>query len=189
MLMRLLALVCFVVLALSACSPPSNTTKQEAQKAEKWPPADYDRFAARPPMSVGAELQDPWTLAIDAERWSYRMGLAIEGLGGVPPAELEGAKPDDLLARAHLGQRNAAIRLLILQKTACGPSMVARAGDCSAFSAPQWVAEAASNAARPSNDELMQRNIWFNQYAEPFILPACAAGAKRMNDPNFCNVE
>ena len=184
MIMNRLAIA--VLLLLAACAP-SKDKATVAQPAEKWPPKDYHAFAARPPMSVGAELQDPWTLAIDAERWSYRMGRAIEILGQTPPPELT-PTPDDLLARAHTGQRSAAIRLVRLQQLACSKG-VAKPVDCTAFSPPPWVTGATAPTPVPSNDELMERNIWFSSNAEPFILPVCARAPHNPGGADPCAVE
>jgi hypothetical protein len=179
---------CILVLALAACSPSSNSGQQNAGKSGKWPPADYGKYAARPPMSVGAELQDPWTLAIDAERWSYRIGRAIELLGAQPEAELPPARPDDLLVRAHVGLRNAAIRLQQLVPLACGKG-IPKPADCQAFHPQPWMLQAAAPSPVPPVDELMQRNIWFSSGAEQFIMPVCARATVPAGEPNPCAAE
>lgn len=186
--MKLPAVLCLLLVALSACSPSSNSGQQGAAQSGKWPPADYQKYAARPPMSVGAELQDPWTLAIDAERWSYRIGKAIEVVGDQPTPELPPARPDDLLVRAHVGQRNAATRLLQLVQLACTRS-IARPVDCSAFHPPAWVTSAQAPSPVPPVDELMQRNIWFSSGAEQFILSACARAKVPVGEQDPCAVE
>ena len=187
--MRVAAAIVASVLSLSACSP-SSSAKSETPTAEKWPPKDYAAFAARPPMSVGAELEDSWNLAIDAERWAYRIGRALEALGEkLPPDIREPISGDDTLIRAHYGLRTAALRLARLQQTACGASPVATPADCSAFSTPAWFRAAATDTVLPSKDELLQRNLWFHGHAEQFVLPACAKGQALSHDQNFCATE
>lgn len=187
--MRVLAAIAATVLALCACSPSSDS-KSETRTAEKWPPKDYTAFAARPPMSVGAELEDTWTLTIDSERWSYRIGRGLEGLGAPLPDDVQGAGfGDEMLVRAHLAQRNASIRLALLQQAACGPKHVATPADCAAFAPPAWFSAAATETVLPPKDELLQRNHWFYEHADQFVLPACAKGQELSNNPDFCTAE
>jgi hypothetical protein len=186
--MKLPAVLCLSIAVLTACSPSSNSGQQQEAQSGKWPPADYKKFESRPPMSVGAELQDPWTLAIDAERWSYRIGKAIEVVGDQPAPELPPARPDDLLVRAHVGQRNAATRLLQLVQLACTRS-IAKPADCSGFHPPAWVTSAQAPSPVPPVDELMQRNIWFTSGAEQFILTACARATVPAGEQGPCTAE
>ncbi|MEQ1755639.1 MAG: hypothetical protein ABL973_16080 [Micropepsaceae bacterium] len=188
--MKAFSVLVACLIALGACSPPSGTKTSAKAEPETWPPPDYVAFAARPPMSVGAELDDNWALAIDAERWSYRIGRALEALGeDLPPELQETAVGEILLIRAHLGLRNSAIRLARLRQVACGAKHVATPADCSAFSTPPWFNAAASETALPPKNELLMRNHWFYEHADQFVLPACAKGQQLSNDPNFCTAE
>lgn len=141
-------------------------------------------------MSVGAELEDAWTLAIDAERWSYRIGRAIESLGATPSPELEvSAEGDEMLVRAHTALTNAGTRLSQLKALACGATPVAKPEDCASFVAPFWAKQGTSFSLLPQKDDLLARNQWLHQHAEQFVLPACAKAATRFNDPSYCNAE
>lgn len=178
------ALLAVLLLFAAACSPARPTDPRAA--AGTWPPKDYAEFAARPPMSVGAELDDDWTMAIEAERWSYQIGVALVALGGTPPAEL-GAPPTNLPERTLRGLRNAAKRLSVLQAVSCGQQKIAKADDCVAFAEPEWFAK--PDPSIPSKDELQARLQWFQMNAEQFILPACEVAIKRTGDERYCAVE
>lgn len=188
--MRSVTAVFIVTTALAACGPSSNQTAKSEPQSGKWPPSDYAKFSERPPMSVGAELEDTWTLAIDAERWSYRVGRAIEALGAAPTPERDPvAKGDEMLVRAHTALNNAATRLIQLQSLACGSARVAKPEDCAAFVPPPWMKQNASPSILPPKDDLLARNQWLYQHAEQFVLPACAVAVQRFSEPNFCNAE
>jgi hypothetical protein len=169
--------------SLAACSPNSSDPRAAAGK---WPPADYAAFTARPPMSVGAELEDPWTMAIEAERWSYQIGVAIVAAGGTPP-ENTSTPPatSDYLPRATRGLRNAGIRLTALHRRTCGIPAIAKAQDCAAFAPPTPIAEGSSL----SKDEVLSRLQWFEANALQFVLPACAIAIGRTGDKRYCAVE
>ena len=172
-----------LLLALAACSPSTPTDPRAVAGA--WPPKDFKDFTARPPRSVGAELDDPWNMAIDAERWSYLIGIAIVAAGGTPPMESEGANPTAYLDRTATGLHDAATRLIALHALTCGSPPIAKAEDCTAFSSPLW-----ANAIAPaSKDELQARLQWLESNAYRFTLPACAVAIKRTGDDRYCAVE
>lgn len=180
-----------VVAALSAaaCSPSNEAADQRAA-AGVWPPQDFAAFEARPPMSVGAELQDPWTLAINAERWSYVIGRAIVGVGAVPLKGAETPPDPDYVTRADRAFVNAAARLVALQRLVCARTQIAKQEDCAAFTPPPpWARAPQSKDARPTTDDLMSRDLWLNEHAPPFVQPACEQGAKRFHDERFCVAE
>lgn len=186
--MRCLIAICLV--AVTACSPSSQDSSKSQSHSGKWPPPDYAKFAERPPMSVGAELEDAWTLAIDAERWSYRIGRAIESLGATPIQEQDAAaKGDEMLVRAHAALTNAGTRLSQLKALACGTTPVAKSEDCASFVAPPWTKQETNINLLPPKDDLLARNQWLYQHAEQFVLPACEKAATRFNDPSYCNAE
>ena len=177
---RIVAVI-LAVSALGACSEPAAPRAD----AGTWPPPDYDDFTARPPMSVGAELEDEWNMAISAERWSYLIGVAIIAAGGAPPPESTAQAAPAHLARTAQGLHEAAERLIVLRNLTCGNPPIAKSADCAAFAPPHW-----TNAAAPaSKDELLQRLQWFESHAYQFVHPACAIAIKRTGDQFFCAAE
>lgn len=171
-----------VFAALAACSPSEPSDPRQA--AGTWPPKDYNDFAARPPMSVGRELEDDWTMAIEAERWSYIIGVAIVAAGGTPPPDADTAA-SAFEGRTANGLREAAQRLIVLHGLTCRTHAIAKSADCTSFTAPTW----AHNMAPASKDELQARLQWFESHAYQFVHPACAVAIKRTGDQNFCTAE
>ena len=167
---------------LAACSPSEPSDPRSAAGA--WPPKDYSEFAARPPMSVGRELEDDWTMAIEAERWSYLIGVAIVAAGGTPPPDVETAA-SAFEGRTANGLRDAAQRLVVLYDLTCRAHAIAKQADCVSFASPSW----AASAAPVAKDELQARLQWFESHAYKFVQPACAAAIKRTGDAQFCSVE
>lgn len=173
------------ITALTACSP-AEPTNEPRTAAGTWPPNDYAEFTARPPMSVGAELDDEWTMAIEAERWSYQMGVAIVALGETPPPEA-GTTPSNHLERTARGLRNATTRLAALFALTCKPPSIAKPEDCAMFEQPAWFPTPESGT--PSKEELQARLQWFESQAYKFVQPACAVAIKRTGDERYCAVE
>jgi len=181
--MRFCPATLLFVLVLTACSPAEPSDPRAAAGA--WPPKDYNDFAARPPMSVGAELDDEWTMAIEAERWSYLIGVAIVAAGGAPPPDASAPSSAAHLARTAQGLREAAQRLMVLRNLACRSPQMAKPEDCAAFASPPW-----ANATTPaSKDELQARLQWLHTNAFQFVHPACEVAIKRTGDKNVCSVE
>lgn len=178
--MRALTIAVLAALALAACSEPADPRAQ----AGGWPPPDYDDFAARPPMSVGRELEDEWTMAIEAERWSYVVGVAIVAAGGAPPPETNATSPNHL-ARTAQGLNEAAQRLVVLRNLTCGNPPIANPADCAAFAPPAWM----KTTAPPTKDELLARLQWMESHAYKLVNPACAVAVRRTGDQNFCASE
>lgn len=177
------ARILLIALTLAACSPAEPTDPRGA--AGTWPPKDYNDFAARPPRSVGAELDDEWNMAIEAERWSYQIGVAIVAAGGAPPPDVAMPIAAPHLTRTAQGLHEAAHRLIALHNLTCRTPPIAKQADCAAFVTPAW-----SNAAAPaSKDELQDRLQWFDANAYKFIQPACDIAIKRTGDERFCAVE
>jgi hypothetical protein len=168
-------------LALAACSEPADPRTN----AGTWPPKDYDDFAARPPMSVGRELEDEWTMAIEAERWSYLIGVATIAAGGAPPPEPAAQISPDHLTRTAQGLNEAAARLIVLRNLTCRPPPIAKPADCAAFAPPPWT----KTTAPPSKDDLIARLQWFETNAYKFIHPVCAVAVRRTGDQNVCAAE
>jgi hypothetical protein len=175
---------CALIAALAACSPAKKPDPRDA--AGSWPPKDFAEFSARPPMSVAAELDDAWSMAIDAERWSYQIGVALIAAGATPPVE-RGAPVKDYLARAARGLRNAATRFVALQKLACGAPRIAKEEDCSTYAPPPWLL--LPDQSIPPKDELQIRLLWLHEVAPNFVQPACAIAIKRTGDQRFCVAE
>ncbi len=171
-------------LLLTACSPAKPTDPRAA--AGTWPPKDYAEFIARPPMSVGAELDDEWTMAIEAERWSYQLGVAIVAIGETPPRE-SGTTPSNHIERTARGLRNAATRFAALQALTCKAPLIAKAEDCSTFAPPTWFPT--PDAATPPKEELQDRLQWFESHAYKFVQPACTVAIKRTGDERYCVAE
>lgn len=181
--MRFRPATLLVALVLAACSPAEPSDSRAA--AGTWPPKDYNDFAARPPTSVGAEFDDEWNMAIEAERWSYQIGVAIVAAGGAPPPDVEIAAATPHLTRTARGLREAARRLIVLHNLTCRTPLIAKPADCAAFAAPSW-----TNATGPEpKDELQARLQWFESNAHKFVHPACADATKRTGDERFCAVE
>ncbi len=172
----------FFTLALAACSPAEPTDPRA--EAGTWPPKDYNAFTARPPMSVGRELDDEWNMAIEAERWSYLIGVAIVAAGGQPPPDVD-ASASAHLSRTANGLHDAAQRLIVLRNLTCRTPPIAKPADCAAFAAPVWT----NTAAPASKDELQARLQWFESNAYRFVQPACDVAIKRTGDERFCAVE
>jgi hypothetical protein len=170
-----------IALTLAACSPAEPTDPRAA--AGTWPPKDYSDFAARPPMSVGRELDDEWTMAIEAERWSYQIGVAIVAAGGAPPPDAATPIPAPHLDRTAQGLNEAAQRLIMLRNLTCRTPPIAKPADCIAFAAPTWT------NAPAAKDELQARLQWLESTAYKFVHPACAVAIKRTGDERFCAVE
>lgn len=170
-----------IALALAACSPSEPSDPRAA--AGTWPPKDYNDFAARPPMSVGAELDDEWNMAIEAERWSYQIGIAIVAAGGAPPPDVEIAAATPHLTRTAQALHEAAQRLTVLRNLTCRTPSIAKPDACTAFAAPSWT------SATASKNELQTRLQWFESNAHKFVHPACADATKRTGDERFCAVE
>jgi hypothetical protein len=175
--------ILLIVLALAACSPSEPSDPRAA--AGTWPPKDYEDFAARPPMSVGRELDDEWNMAIEAERWSYQIGVAIVAAGGAPPPDVDIPVAAPHLARTGQGLHEAAQRLIVLRNLACRTPPIAKPADCAAFAPPPW-AKAGTPA---SKEELQARLQWLEGNAYKFVHPACAVAIKRTGDNNFCSAE
>jgi hypothetical protein len=174
----------FLTLALAACAPSPPSDPRAA--AGTWPPKDYAAFVARPPMSVGAEFDDEWTMAIEAERWSYQIGLAIAAIGTTPPVESGTAAANHLERTAH-GLRNAAARLLVLQPLTCKTSPIAKQQDCASFAPPDWLSR--PDPSTPSKEEMQARLLWLQDNALQFVFPACNIAIKRTGDERYCAVE
>jgi hypothetical protein len=172
-----------IALTLAACSPAEPTDSRSA--AGTWPPKDYNDFAARPPMSVGAELDDEWNMAIEAERWSYQIGVAIVAAGGAPPPDVDIPIPARHLTRTAQGLHEAAQRLIALHNLTCRTPPIATPADCAAFAAPSWT----KATAPASKDELQARLQWFESNAYKFVHPACDIAIKRTGDERYCAVE
>ena len=168
--------------ALAACSPSEPSDPRQA--AGTWPPKDYNEFAARPPMSVGRELEDDCTMAIEAERWSYVIGVAIVAAGGAPPSDVETAA-SAFEGRTANGLRDAAQRLIVLHDLTCRSPAIAKQADCLSFAPPSW----ATSVSPVSKGELQERLQWFESHAYKFVQPACNVAIKRTGDGNFCSVE
>jgi hypothetical protein len=181
--MRFRLTMLLVALVFAACSPAESGDPRAA--AGTWPPKDYNDFAARPPMSVGAELDDEWNMAIEAERWSYLIGVAIVAAGGAPPSDAATPIPAPHLARTAQGLNEAAQRLIVLRNVTCRTPPIAKPADCAAFAAPSWT----SATAPASKDELQARLQWFESNAYKFVQPACAVAIRRTGDERFCAVE
>lgn len=173
-------LLVIALLALSACSESGDPRAA----AGKWPPKDFPEFTGRPPMSVAAELDDEWSIAMDAERWSYRLGLAIVAVGGTPPPE-SGAPAEQFPERTTRALQIAATRLVALHALTCGARPVAKPQDCAAFVPPPWL----QARATPSKDEMQARLLWLQEHAEQFSLPACDVAIKRTGDRFYCAAE
>lgn len=172
-----------LALTLAACSPAEQSDPRTS--AGTWPPKDYNDFAARPPMSVGAELDDDWAMAIEAERWSHQIGVAIVAAGGAPPRDVDIPIPAPHLARTAQGLHEAAQRLIMLRNLTCRTPPIANPADCAAFTPPSW-----TNAAAPaSKEELQSRLEWFESTAHQFVQPACAIAIKRTGDERYCVTE
>lgn len=169
---------------LAACSPAKPPDPRDA--AGKWPPRDWADFIARPPMSVGAELDDEWSMAIDAERWSYQIGVALIAAGATPPIET-GTPAKDFLPRAARGLRNAATRFVALQKLTCATPRIAEEKHCSTYAPPPWLLLPDANT--PSKDELQIRLLWLHEVAPQFVFPACEIAIKRTGDKRYCAVD
>jgi hypothetical protein len=180
--LKLLVKAAALAAALAACSPSESSDPRRA--AGTWPPKDYNEFAARPPMSVGRELEDDWTMAIEAERWSYLIGVAIVAAGGTPPPDVETAA-SVFEGRTANGLRDAAQRLIVLYDLTCRAHAIAKQADCVSFAPPRW----AASAAPVSRDELQARLQWFEAHAYKFVHPACAVAIKRTGDERYCSVE
>ena len=172
------------ILLLAACSPAQPTDPRAA--AGTWPPKDYAEFTARPPMSVGAELEDPWNMAIEAERWSYQIGVAIIAIGETPPPET-GTTSSNFAERATRGLRNAATRLEALKALTCAAAPIAKVEDCAAFAPPPWFET--PDEPTPPKDDLQDRLQWFQSTAPNFVFPACAIAIRRTGDERYCAVE
>jgi hypothetical protein len=142
-------------------------------------------------MSVAAELDDEWNMAIEAERWVYQIGVALVGVGANPPAQrgAPAAGAEDHLARTARGVRNAAARLAALQKLTCATPPIAKPEDCAAFAPPPWFAAAATDPTVPPHDEIFDHLQWFQENAPKFVQPACEAAMKRTGDQRYCAVE
>jgi hypothetical protein len=167
---------------LAACSPADPADPRAA--AGTWPPKDYTDFAARSPMSVGRELEDEWTMAIEAERWSYIIGVAIVAAGGRPPADEE-VVATAFLDRTAAGLHDAAQRLIALRNLTCSAPSIAKPEDCAAFTAPPW----ATSIARAKKEELQARLQWLEANAFRFVHPACEIAIKRTGDQYYCSAE
>jgi hypothetical protein len=172
-----------LALTLAACSPAEQSDPRAS--AGTWPPKDYNDFTARPPKSVGAELDDEWNMAIDAERWSYQIGVAIVAAGGAPPPDVDIPVQAPHLTRTAQGLHEAAERLIALRSLTCRTPSIAKPADCAAFVTPPW-----ANATAPaSKEELQARLQWFEANAYKFVHPACNIAIKQTGDERFCAVE
>ena len=176
-------LIALVLPALTACATPS------VRSTVVWPPPDLRRLEAQAPKSVGAELEDPLTLAVGFERWAYVTGRAIEGLGARAPADVGDVSARNDLVRAHAAERTAALRLEVLMRLTCGAERLAREQDCVGFMPPDWVAGAEADTVPPDAEALMTRSIWFEENASAFTRPACEAGARRTDDARLCDAD
>jgi hypothetical protein len=123
-------------------------------------------------------------MAIEAERWSYVIGVAIVAAGGTPPPDAEAAVTA-FQGRTANGLRDAAQRLIVLHDLTCRTHAIAKAADCASFTPPAWVA----SAEPASKDELQSRLQWFEANAYRFVQPACAIAIRRTGDQNFCSTE
>lgn len=179
-----IAVIAGAIAAMTACSPAKAPDPRDA--AGTWPPKDFAAFTARPPMSVAAELDDEWSMAIDAERWSYQLGVALIAAGVTPPVD-KGTPVKEHLARAARGLRNAAARFVVLQKLVCGTPRIAKEEHCSTYAPPPWLLM--PDEGVPSKDELQLRLLWLHEIAPQFVLPACEIAIKRTGDERFCAVE
>jgi hypothetical protein len=168
-------------LVLAACSPAEPSDPRAA--AGTWPPKDYNDFAARPPMSVGAELDDEWNMAIEAERWSYLIGVAIVAAGGTPPPDARTPTAAAHLARTAQGLQESAQRLIVLRNLTCRTPLIAKPEDCAAFKAQAWT------SATAPKEELQARLQWLESNAYQFVHPACATAAKRTGNQHYCAAE
>ena len=171
-------------LALAACAIASARSTVGV-----WPSPDLARLEAQAPMSVGAELEDPLTLAVGFERWSYVIGRAIEGLGARAPAVVGDISTRDDLVRAHAAERTAALRLVVLVRLTCRAERLAPEKDCAGFAPPDWVAGAEGDTVSLGAEALMTRSLWFEEHASNFTGPACETGASRTGDARLCDAE
>ena len=169
------------ILLLAACSPAQPTDPRAA--AGTWPPKDYAEFTARPPMSVGAELDDEWTMAIEAERWSYVIGVAIVAVDGTPPPHVDTNATTSLLKRTEFALHGASARLKVLHDLTCRAEPIAKPDDCEAFALLGWT------SGSDSKDQLQARLQWFEANAYKFVQPACAVAIKRTGDERYCVAE
>jgi hypothetical protein len=133
-------------------------------------------------MSVGAELDDPWTMAIEAERWSYVIGVAVVAVGGTP-GRIALPLQEDYLRRADRALQLAVSRLTELKTLTCGTPSIAKAEDCATFAPPSWV------IATPAKEDVQTRLQWLEADAHKFVQPACAIAIKRTGNERYCVAE
>jgi hypothetical protein len=118
-------------------------------------------------------------MAIEAERWSYVIGVAIVAAGGTPPS-IPVPPEQDYLRRADRALQSAVSRLTTLKDITCKAPAIAKAEDCAAFAPPSWI------IATPSKDDVQTRLQWLEENAYKFVQPACAVAIKRTGDQRYC---
>lgn len=140
--------------------------------------------------------EDPWALALEAERYSVLLGLAKEGVIEANFAR-EDRYADDLSERARRALHEGARELYDIRERACATGLVG-VEDCGELAPPAWLGEPAD--ARVDGGELRRRIDWLTEAMAPFVAAGCDAGeAARLADPeagpdadsgpHYCSVE
>lgn len=152
--------------------------------------------AATPPVGVDeapvvreVDPIDPFTLAIDAERWTVMMDNASMG---ATAAALEkrptgGYEERDMRYRIDFALRSGVRQLLALRDSLCVDE---RSTDvsCKRLELPGWVTDAPAPTLT-SLEEFQARSDWMGEQIAPLVSIGCELGKNASNDEMFCAVE
>ena len=135
------------------------------------------------------ETIDPFTLAIDAERWTVMMDNASMG---ATAAALEnrpsgGYEERDMRYRIDFALRSGVRQLLALRDSLCvdGHSIEV---SCNSLELPGWVTDAPAPMFT-SLEEFQARSDWMGEQIAPLVSIGCELGKNASNDEMFCAVE
>ena len=172
--MRVRAFSPMLAVLIAACATAPDAMSETAQAA--------DASSGAPIM----EDLDPFTMAIEAERYAYLIQLAREGAfeGGAP-----GKEEDGEWDRAAAGVHRAVQELYMLRDETCARGLAA-AEECGALPPPDWFGEPVG--APVDAMEVRRRIDWLTDVMWPFVNAGCEAG-EALNDeeglPHYCSVE
>lgn len=162
-MMRTVAVTVAAMAVLSAC--------QSAAKLEE----------ERAPLSPHVEI-DPFTLAIEAGRWSVLIDRARDGVMQSPPAVNE----EELTLRIDETLKTGALTLLVLRNEACRKGLALDAA-CSFDDWPAWTLE--PPVAGTDLETLRLRSEWLGEAQGELTYVGCEVGREVTGEDFFCAVE
>ncbi|MBI1359491.1 MAG: hypothetical protein GC155_04310 [Alphaproteobacteria bacterium] len=130
------------------------------------------------------EALDPFTVAIDAERWGVLIDRAHDGL--IESGAGERQLADDNILRADTALKSGAARLILLRNDVCRRGLLSWK-DCELGAWPAWTQQAPSS--KTPLEVLDRRSQWLGAEMQRFTEVGCNAGRGATDDDLYCSVE